>query len=896
MSLFWVNGTAQAQTADLGDYSLFSSASSTVVTTLKIGATTDKESTATTNVTATGDDTTGSDDEDGVTLPASVQQGATGSMTVNVTNTTGSTAYLNVWIDWNDNGNITSAGSQVATNVTVASGTSNSNRVVNFTAPATAVLGTVGVRVRLTSSSSPGTDGADGNGEVEDHMLTIVPSTDFGDYGLFASATQVANSNLRIGTNATDTEVSNPSSTTATEDNTTGVNDENLVMPVILTTGTSTTLAIPVTMTAAALSGSTARLRVFADWNGDNDVADTNESLSVQTVNASGTFNFTLSPPAGTVAGTKFLRVRISEGSTTPAFSGSSTLKGEVEDYPIVVGTTDFGDHASFPSASSMVNTTLRLGATTDVEISAMPNATATGDDTNNLDDEDGVTVPTSVVLGAAGSLTVNVTNTSGSTAYLNAWIDFNRNGVLTDSGEQISANVTVASGTSNSNRAVNFTVPATAISGVAGVRVRLTSTSTPGPDGLDGNGEVEDYVMTLACPTITVSPTTPTVPTVGTMYSQTFSASGSTTTFSYSVTSGALPAGLSLDGATGVLSGIPTSGAAAAFTLTATGTNGCSGSRAYTITPACPTASLTPATIPVSYMGGAYSQTLTAAGGTAPYTYAVSSGTLPTGLSLSAGGVLSGTPTTSNGAGANVTIRATDFYGCQASRSYAVIVCPAITVNPASAASAVVGAGYSQTFSGSGGAAPYTFDVSSGALPAWAALNPSTGAITGTPNNTTSATFTIRATDANGCQGTRSYTITPACPTITVNPATLPDGVAGFAYNQTLSGGSGTAPYTFAVTGGALPAGLSLNTTSGAITGTPVNGTAGTFTIRAIDNYGCTGTRNYTITPVNIEFGDWNGSGAATTTASMLQSDSARPMPLPRKGINTKNENNCGA
>jgi uncharacterized repeat protein (TIGR01451 family) len=876
MSLFCVSGTALGQTSDFGDFSLFSNASSTRVSSLRIGASTDVESSATTNATATGDDTTGSDDEDGVTLPVSVQRGAASSMTVNVTNTTGSTAYLNVWIDWNNNGNITSAGSQVATNVTVASGTSNSNRTVNFTVPANAALGAVGVRVRLTSVSSPGTDGADGNGEVEDHLLTIVPETDFGDYPSFASASQVANSNLRIGTNVTDTEVSNPTTGNATADDTSGVNDEDLIMPA-LTAGTSTTLAIPVTVNTAALSGSTARLRVFADWNGDNDVADSGETLTTQTVSASGTYNFTLTPPANTTAGKKYLRIRLSESSTTPVFSGTSTLKGEVEDYEVVVSTHDFGDFAAFPSASSKVNATLRLGATVEAELDATTDATATGDDITGLDDENGVTVPASVVLGNASSLTVNVTNSSGSTAYLNAWIDFNGNGVLTDSGEQIASNTTVATGTSNSNRTVNFTVPATATPGVAGVRVRFTSTSSPGSDGADGNGEVEDYVMTLACPTVTVSPTTATTATVGTAYSQTFSATGSSTTFTYAVTSGALPAGLSLDQDTGVLSGTPTSGTAATFTVTATGANGCGSSRAYTITPACPSASLTPTTIPVSNMGSAYSQTFTASGGTAPYTYAVSSGTLPTGLSLSPEGMLSGTPTTANGAGANVTIRATDVYGCQVSRSYAVIVCPAITVNPASAASAVVGSAYSQTFSGGGGAGPYTFAVTGGALPGWATLNPSTGVVSGIPNNTTSATFTIRATDANGCQGSRSYTITPTCPTITVNPAALPDGVAGFAYNQTLSGGSGTAPYTFAIISGALPAGLSLNTTSGAITGAAVNGAAGTFTVRATDNYGCTGTRSYTITPVNIEFGDWNGSGAATVTASTIRDTNIR-------------------
>uniref|UniRef100_UPI00378343F0 GEVED domain-containing protein n=1 Tax=Prosthecobacter sp. TaxID=1965333 RepID=UPI00378343F0 len=500
MSLFWANGTAQAQTADFGDYNAFSSASSTVVTTLKIGATTDKESAATTNATATGDDTTGTDDEDGVTLPASITGGTANSLTVNVTNSSGLTAYLNVWIDFNRNGLLTDAGEQIAVNTTIATATSNSNRVINFTPPVGASPGTAGVRVRLTSTSSPGPVSVSGNGEVEDGIITIAPNTDFGDYVSFASATQVANSIIRIGTNATDTEAVNPTTGSATIDDTTGTDDEDLTMPAF-TVGTGTTLAIPVTVTAASLSGATARLSVFADWNGDNDASDTNETLAVQTVSATGTYNFTLTPPAGTTAGIKYLRIRITEGATSPTFSGASTLKGEVEDYAINVATSDFGDHSLLPGASSMMNATLRLGATVDAEVSATTNAAATGDDTTNTgsaDDEDGVNVPASLMQGTSGSLIVNVTNTSGASAYLNAWIDFNGNGVLTDSGEQVAGNTVIATGTSNTNRTVPFNVPALATAGTAGVRVRLTSTSSPGPTGASGNGEVEDYTTSI--------------------------------------------------------------------------------------------------------------------------------------------------------------------------------------------------------------------------------------------------------------------------------------------------------------------------------------------------------------------------------------------------------------
>jgi len=837
---------ASAQTSDFGDYSGFGNASSTVVTSLRIGATTDKESSATTNATATGDDTTGSDDEDGVTIPATVMRGVASSMTVNVTNSSGFTAYLNVWIDYNRNGVLTDSGEQVATNVTISNGANNLNRTVNFTPPAGASLGAAGVRVRLTSSSSPGATSVSGNGEVEDYLVTIQSNTDFGDYPSFASASQVANSVIRIGTNATDTEASNPSTGAATADDNDGVNDEDLTMP-SFTAGVSTTLPIPVTVTTGSLSGSTARLRVFVDWNGDNDVADTNETLSAQTVNASGTYNFTLTPPANTTAGTKYLRIRITEGSTAPNFSGASTLKGEVEDYAIVVANTDFGDYAPFPSASSTTNSTLRIGSTVDGELAATTNSTATGDDATNLDDEDGVTVPASVALGVASSLTVNLSNSSGSTAYLNVWIDFNGNGVLTDSGEQVASNTTISNGTSNSNRTVNFTVPSLVDPGVVGVRVRLTSTSSPGSDGHDGIGEVEDYIMTLACPAISVSPTTLTTPTVGTAYSQTFTQSGGIGAVTWAVSSGTLPAWATLNPSTGVISGVPDSAATASFIIRATAGNDCTGTRAYSLTPACPAISVTPTSAANGVLGSLYNQTLSATGGTPAYTWTITSGTLPSGLSLGAAGVISGTPTSSNGSGTSVTVRATDAYGCFKNQAISIKICPLVSVNPGSLPTPTVGSAFSSTLSASGGASPYTFAITSGTLPSGLSLSSSTGVLSGTPTSTASQTFTVRATDANGCIGTDDYTLTPVCPVISVTPTTLTAGKVGTSYSQTLSAAGGKTPYSaWTIISGTLPTGLSLNTSSGVINGTPTAAASPStsFTVRVNDSYGCQGTQ----------------------------------------------------
>ncbi len=99
--------------------------------------------------------------------------------------------------------------------------------------------------------------------------------------------------------------------------------------------------------------------------------------------------------------------------------------------------------------------------------------------------------------------------------------------------------------------------------------------------------------------------------------------------------------------------------------------------------------------------------------------------------------------------------------------------------------------------------------------------------------------TLDSNTVNASVCQVTPS----PACPVVTVNPGTLPNGTVGSAYSQTITASGGTAPYSFAVTNGALPAGLTL-AGSGTISGTPT--TAGTFTvtIRGTDANGCFGDR----------------------------------------------------
>src|SRR5208282_5214672 len=93
----------------------------------------------------------------------------------------------------------------------------------------------------------------------------------------------------------------------------------------------------------------------------------------------------------------------------------------------------------------------------------------------------------------------------------------------------------------------------------------------------------------------------------------------------------------------------------------------------------------------------------------------------------------------------------------------------------------------------------------------------------------------TITATDANSYTGSRAYSLTIAAPTITISPASISPAY-GSAFSQTLTASGGVASYTFAVTSGTLPSGLSLNGSTGVISGTPAVTGSYSFTVTATD------------------------------------------------------------
>ena len=325
----------------------------------------------------------------------------------------------------------------------------------------------------------------------------------------------------------------------------------------------------------------------------------------------------------------------------------------------------------------------------------------------------------------------------------------------------------------------------------------------------------------------------------VGTAYSATLGATGGTTPYTWSLTSGTLSAGLSLS-ASGVISGTPTASVnatALTFKVTDSGQPAQNQSATLSLTIAPAALVITTGSLPNGQVGTAYSATLAATGGTSPYTWSLTSGTLPSGLSLNAAtGAIGGTPTASVNATA-LTFKVTDSSNPvqTQSASLTLTIAATLAITTTSLPNGQVGTAYSATLGATGGTTPYTWSLTSGTLPAGLSLSAS-GVISGTPTASVNATaLTFKVTDSSNPVQTQSASLTlTIAATLAVTTTSLPNGQVGTAYSATLAATGGTSPYTWSLTSGTLPAGLSLSA-SGVISGTPtasVNATALTFKV----------------------------------------------------------------
>ncbi|MGY0675014.1 putative Ig domain-containing protein [Xanthomonas campestris] len=540
---------------------------------------------------------------------------------------------------------------------------------------------------------------------------------------------------------------------------------------------------------------------------------------------------------SGTTTATFTVTLSAASGQTVSVnYASADGTATAGSDYVARSGTLTFAPGTTAQGVAITVNgdTALEPNETFSVGLSGASNASiarATGAGTI-LNDDVVVTVgPASLPAATAGSAYSQNLSASGGTAPYSFAVTA---GAL-PAGLTLSA-AGVLSGTPTATGSFNFTATAT----------------DSGGSPTSGN---RAYTLTVAGATVTLPATSLPAGTAGQAYSGALNpATGGIAPYTYAVTAGALPAGITLNGSSGALTGTPGSVGSFAFSVTATDSTSSTpsqGTRGYILNIAAPPIMVAPSTLPAATRGTAYSQTLSASGGTAPYTYALASGALPAGLTLASNGTLSGTATVEGSF--NFTVTATDAGSFTANQAYSLTVAAPNLVLPASSLPAgTAGQAYSASITpATGGTAPYSYALTAGALPAGVVVDVATGGLSGTPTVAGTFNFTLTVSDSTpspAAQASRSYTLTIAAPVIVVAPTALPAVTRGTAYSQTLSASGGTAPYTYAVSAGNMPAGLTL-ASNGTLSGTATVEGSFNFTVTATDANTFTASQAYAVT-----------------------------------------------
>jgi hypothetical protein len=188
------------------------------------------------------------------------------------------------------------------------------------------------------------------------------------------------------------------------------------------------------------------------------------------------------------------------------------------------------------------------------------------------------------------------------------------------------------------------------------------------------------------------------------------------------------------------------------------------------------------------------------------------------------------------------------DAKGVTWSKQFTIAVASGLTIVTApTLPSGSVGVAYSQTFFAAGGTPPYAWIVTAGSL-GDLTLDPSTGRIHGTPTSSGNLNFTVQVTDSASVTARKQFTLTIASSLTITTPPALSSGAVGSAYSVTLNASGGTPPYTWSIINGALPGGLILNASTGAITGIPRASGPSSFTAQVTDGASATATKLFTI------------------------------------------------
>ena len=345
----------------------------------------------------------------------------------------------------------------------------------------------------------------------------------------------------------------------------------------------------------------------------------------------------------------------------------------------------------------------------------------------------------------------------------------------------------------------------------------------------------------------------------VGTAFSYQTTATNSPT--SYKVTG--LPAGLTVNSKTGLIHGTPTTAGTSKVTLSATNRRG-TGSATLAISIAAAAPVITSALSATGQVGSAFSYQITAKN--SPTSYGAAS--LPTGLTISsATGLISGTPTAAGAA--SVTLSAANSGGTANAALALSVSVPAPVITSATTAAGKVGSAFSYQISATN--SPTSYGATS--LPAGLTVNGATGLISGTPTAAGTASVTLSATNSGGtANATLALTINVPAPEITSAATATATAGTTFSFQITAT----NSPTSYGAT--SLPGGLTVNSATGLISGTPTaTGTASV--ILSATNSG--GAANATLA-LTV-----NASGAAVASVSPSSlSFGNEPVALPSSSL----------
>ncbi|HEX9005067.1 MAG TPA: putative Ig domain-containing protein, partial [Blastocatellia bacterium] len=524
-------------------------------------------------------------------------------------------------------------------------------------------------------------------------------------------------------------------------------------------------------------------------------------------------------------------------------------------------------------------------GETLTVKVNGGTSATVNGVTISNITVAAGgnVTADVSATCGATtASFTLTVTDSknASATGMLTVGVNLNPSPVLGYSNQSGIAGgtlmVTPMTGPSDNGSTASIVIQSVSPPMMVQPTVvgnGVVTIANAGPPGLhvitiratDNCGTVTDasFTLTVNCPAITLSPATLPGSTVGASYNQTITASGGTAPYSFALMSGTLPNGLSLSAA-GVLSGSPNTAGTFNFIIQTTDANNCTGTQSYAVTinspPSISAVAVTrqqgsPATnstiANVSDADQAASTLIVTVNGGASATV---NGVTVSGLSVNAAGLVSADVVAACAASnASFTLTVTDNALAANSATLNLTVtansAPALTYsNHSLAAGGSLTVNPTTEPSDNGGISTIVIQ-SQGTYTGTISVSNATGVVLlSNANPGGEHTITIRVTDSCGATTDAPLTLTVTCPALTLSPATLPDGIAGLSYNQTLTASGGAEPYDFTLTAGALPPGLSLSST-GVLNGVPSATGNFSFTVTANDANGCAGARSYTLT-----------------------------------------------